>query len=175
MFWQTSVPETLADARSQAKSKKLLENGLSCAFDAECISAYGAANANFKEDMLNFEGRTGLHPKLQQLVIMDLALLLHAQHLKWEGKEPGHLRRINEVPESVRGFSPSHTATAKISRLRQLYAVLVSIIFNFSSQTFFRTLMTKLHLHRTIRISFLGLASFHFHCILGSTQQFRIR
>ena len=27
---------------------------------------------------------------------------------------------------------------------------------------------------RTIRISFLGLASFHFHCILGSTQQFLI-
>ncbi len=84
-------------------------------------------------------------------------------------------RWCNEVPESVRGFSQSHTATAKISCLRQLHAVLVSIIFNFSPQTSFRTLMTKLHLHRSIRISFLGLASFHFHCILGSTQQFRIR
>jgi hypothetical protein len=85
-------------------------------------------------------------------------------------------RRSNEVPENVRGFSPSHTATAKISRLRQLYAVLVfHFFFNFLPQTSFRTLMTKLHLHRTIRISFLGLASIHFHCILGSTQQLRIR
>ncbi len=84
-------------------------------------------------------------------------------------------RRSNEVPESVGGFSLSHTATAKISRLWQLYAVLVSIIFNFSPQTSFLTLMSKLHLHRTILISFVSLASFHVHCILGSTQQFRIR
>ncbi len=94
----------------------------------------------------------------------------------WEGLCPPGDRRSNEVPESVRGFSPSHTATAKISRLRQLYAVLVfQFFFNFLPQTSFRTLMTKLHLHRTIRISFLGLASIHFHCILGSTQQLRIR
>jgi hypothetical protein len=46
-------------------------------------------------------------------------------------------RRSNEVPESVRGLSPSHTATAKISRLWQLYAVLVSIIFNFCPKPLF--------------------------------------
>ena len=44
---------------------------LSCAFDAERIAAYGAANANFKEDML-LRGAVSI-PKLQPLVLMDLA------------------------------------------------------------------------------------------------------
>ncbi len=61
---------------------------LSCAFDAERIAAYGAANANFKEDML-LKGSVSI-PKLQQLVLMDIAYF-HARHLKWEDKEPGHL------------------------------------------------------------------------------------
>jgi hypothetical protein len=61
---------------------------LSCAFDAERIAAYEEANAKFKTDMLS-PGSISL-PKLQNLVLMDLAYL-HAQHLKWEDKMPGHL------------------------------------------------------------------------------------
>jgi hypothetical protein len=43
---------------------------LSCAFDAECIATYGAANANFKEEMKS-QGPISI-PKLQQLVLMNL-------------------------------------------------------------------------------------------------------
>ncbi len=61
---------------------------LFCAFDAERIAAYGAANADFKEDM-SLPGSISI-PKLQQLVLMDSAYL-YALHLNWEDKEPGHL------------------------------------------------------------------------------------
>jgi hypothetical protein len=63
---------------------------LSCAFDAERIAAYGAANASFKEHML-LRGAVSI-PKIQQLVLMDIAYF-NAQHLKWEDKAPagGHL------------------------------------------------------------------------------------
>jgi hypothetical protein len=45
----------------------------SCAFHAERITAYGAANANFKADML-MSGLVSI-PKHQKLVLMDLAYL----------------------------------------------------------------------------------------------------
>jgi hypothetical protein len=61
---------------------------LSCAFDAERITAYGEANAKFKTDML-LPGSISL-PKLQNLVLMDLAYL-RARHLKWEDKMRCHL------------------------------------------------------------------------------------
>jgi hypothetical protein len=43
---------------------------LSCAFDADSIAAYAAANATFMADMM-MPGQVSI-PKLQQLVLMDL-------------------------------------------------------------------------------------------------------
>ena len=61
---------------------------LSCAFDAERIAACAAANATFMADTM-MPGPVSI-PKLQQLVVMYLAYV-HAWHLRWEDKEPGHL------------------------------------------------------------------------------------
>ncbi len=61
----------------------------SWAFDAERISGYEAANANFMDEMLK-PWQVSI-PMLQQLVHMDLAYF-HARHLKWEVKEPVHLK-----------------------------------------------------------------------------------
>ncbi len=44
---------------------------LSCAFDAERIAAYAAANTTFMVDMM-MPGQVSI-PKLQPLVLMDLA------------------------------------------------------------------------------------------------------
>ena len=80
------------------------------------------------------------------------------------------VRRSNDVPENVRGFSPSHTATAINLAFTAIVCSYSFNYFQFSPQTSFRTLMSKLHLHRTILISFVSLALFHFHCIVYLVQ-----